>query len=220
MNTDLYGNLLLAVALLVISAVVVPLFAERRKLAGWLNFLVTAVSCSVLLSVSYAAIFGAPTESSLIHMGPFSIYFLLDGFSGFFLAVIAFMAIISAFYSIEYMEHYGEYGLRSYYLNFPLFVAGMALIVTVDDLTVGFTVAWQLMTIASYFLVKFEHRKAENVRIANTYLILMELDDMRHHNGKRRRMVRVLFDTVDNVAFLRSIGKSYHGEENLFGGRK
>lgn len=175
MNIDLYGNLLLAVALLVISAVVVPLFAERRKLAGWLNFLVTAVSCSVLLSVSYAAIFGAPTESSLIHMGPFSIYFLLDGFSGFFLAVIAFMAIISAFYSIEYMEHYGEYGLRSYYLNFPLFVAGMALIVTVDDLTVGFTVAWQLMTIASYFLVKFEHRKAENVRIANTYLILMEL---------------------------------------------
>ena len=175
MNTDLYGSLLLAVALLVISAVVVPLFAGRRKLAGWLNFLVTAVSCSVLLSVGYGAIFGAPTESSLIHIGPFSIYFLLDGFSGFFLAVIAFMAIISAFYSIEYMEHYGEYGLGSYYLNFPLFVAGMALIVTVDDLTVGFTVAWQLMTIASYFLVKFEHRKAENVRIANTYLILMEL---------------------------------------------
>lgn len=51
-------------------------------------------------------------------------------------------------------------------------------------------------------------------------LILLELDDVRHHNGKRRRMVRVLFDTVDNAAFLRSIGKSYQGEENLFGGRK
>jgi formate hydrogenlyase subunit 3/multisubunit Na+/H+ antiporter MnhD subunit len=47
------------------------------------------------------------------------------------------MAILSAFYSIEYMEHYGDYGLRSYYINYPLFIMGMAGIVTVDDLTTG-----------------------------------------------------------------------------------
>ena len=101
--------------------------------------------------------------------------FLLDGFSGVFLAIIAFMAVISALYSIQYLEHYPEYSLGGYYLCFPLFVLGMAGMVTVDDLSTGFTIAWQIMTIASFFLIRFEHRKTENVRNANKYLVLMEL---------------------------------------------
>ena len=82
---------------------------------------------------------------------------------------------MSAFYSIQYMEHYPEYKLWSYYLCFPLFILGMIGIVTVDDLSTGFTAAWQIMTIASYFLIRFEYREKGNVRNANKYLILMEI---------------------------------------------
>jgi formate hydrogenlyase subunit 3/multisubunit Na+/H+ antiporter MnhD subunit len=110
-----------------------------------------------------------------IVIGGFKLYLLVDCFSAFFIAIISFMAMISAFYSIQYMEHYPDYSLRSYYINFPIFILGMAALVTVDDLSVGFTVAWQLMTVSSYFLVKFEFRKKENVRSANKYLALMEL---------------------------------------------
>lgn len=40
-------------------------------------------------------------------------------------------------------------------------------------------------------------------------LILMELSGTCHRNGRRRRMMRVLFDTNDNEGFMRSMGRKY-----------
>jgi len=176
MNIDVYGILLQAMAVLLGASIVVPLLAKKRKLAGWINTIVIAIASSLLLYVAYNAIFVMESsETQAIYFGGVGVYFLIDAFSGFFIAIIAFMAVISALYSIDYMEHYKDYSLRPYFINFPLFILGMVCIVTVDDLSIGFTVAWQLMTIASYFLIRFEYKNKENVRNANKYLILMEL---------------------------------------------
>ncbi len=176
MNSNLYGSLLLSMGILVLSAVIVPFFSEKRKLAGWLNFAFTAVAGFILLNISYSVIFERSLNTELWTIAGFlPVYLLLDSFAGFFLAIIAVMSIMSAFYSIDYMEHYHDYSLKSYYVNYPIFIAGMVAIITVDDLTTGFTVAWQMMTIASYFLVKFEYKKPENVKSANKYLVLMEI---------------------------------------------
>jgi formate hydrogenlyase subunit 3/multisubunit Na+/H+ antiporter MnhD subunit len=171
MNIDLYSSLQIAMAILLGAAVIVPLLSGKRKLAGWLNFILVTTAAVVLLNISYVSIFqgGAPTQKVL------GIYMLIDGFSGFFIGIISFLAIMSSFYSIKYMEHYADYKLWSYYLCFPLFILGMIGIVTVDDLSTGFTIAWQIMTIASYFLIRFEYKEAGNIRNANKYLILMEL---------------------------------------------
>ena len=85
------------------------------------------------------------------------------------------MAVMSAFYSIQYMEHYPDYRLWGYYLCFPLFILGMVGIVTVDDLSTGFT----------HGVAGHDHRlllsdpvrvpESGNVRNANKYLVLMEL---------------------------------------------
>jgi len=37
----------------------------------------------------------------------------------------------------------------------PLFIGGLAGLLTVDDLGPGFTLAWQLMVISSYLLVRW-----------------------------------------------------------------
>ncbi len=172
MNENLIPDLLLgAMAIYLAAALIVPLMAGNRKLAGYMNLLGTLAAGAGLMTISYLSFTGgAPVEFHLL-----GVVFLIDAFSGFFLAIIAFMAILSALYSIQYMEHYPEYSLRSYYLAFPFFILGMAGVVTVDDLTIGFTVSWQLMTIASYLLVRFEYRKPGIVKNANKYLILMEL---------------------------------------------
>ena len=171
MNIDLYSSLQIAMAILLGAAVIVPLLSGKRKLAGWLNFILVTVAAVVLLNISFVSIFqgGASTQKVM------GIYMLIDGFSGFFIGIISFLAIMSSFYSIQYMEHYADYKLWSYYLCFPLFILGMIGIVTVDDLSTGFTIAWQIMTIASYFLIRFEYKEAGNIRNANKYLILMEL---------------------------------------------
>ncbi|HOT45752.1 MAG TPA: proton-conducting transporter membrane subunit [Spirochaetota bacterium] len=171
MNIDLYSSLQIAMAILLGSAVIVPLLSGKRKLAGWLNFILVTAAAVVLLNISFVSIFqgGAATQKVL------GVYMLIDGFSGFFIGIISFLAIMSSFYSIQYMEHYADYKLWSYYLCFPLFILGMIGIVTVDDLSTGFTIAWQIMTVASYFLIRFEYKEKGNIRNANKYLILMEL---------------------------------------------
>ncbi len=188
MNGELFTQLLTAMGILLGAAIINPLFSKNRKLAGWSNFILVTAASVILLNISYVSIFradgnlfnlGALTrdlaETAFIPIGQLKLYFLVDSFSAFFLAIIAFMAVISAFYSIRYMDHYEEYGVWSYYLNYPLFILGMVGMVTVDDLSIGFTVAWQLMTVASFFLIRFEHKKKEIVKNANKYLVLMEL---------------------------------------------
>lgn len=177
MNTDIYGNLMTAMVILALSAAIAPLIAvKKRKLAGVINFIFVSISAIFLLQLSYAVIFkAAPQGATVLSFGPLNLYFLVDSFSAFFIAIIAFMAVISSLYSIEYMEHYPEYGLSGYYFNLPIFILGMVALVTVDDLTLGFTIAWQLMTITSFFLIRFESKEKANVKSANKYLVLMEL---------------------------------------------
>lgn len=43
-------------------------------------------------------------------------------------------------------------------------------------------------------------------------LILFELSERISRNGKRRRMTKVLFDTLDNDDFIRMIGREFDGE--------
>ena len=177
MNIDIYGNLMTAMALLAASAIVSPLVAGyKRKLAGWINFIFVTLSAIFLLQICYAVVFEAvPQETKLISLGASGIYFLVDSFSAFFVAIVSFMAVMCSLYSIEYMDHYHDYSLRGFYFNLPIFILGMIALLTVDDLSTGFTIAWQLMTIASYFLIKFESGEEGVVRSANKYLILMEL---------------------------------------------
>ena len=176
MNADLFARLFIAFGLLLAAGAAAPLLARKRTAAGAVNLALVAVSAALLLTVSHEALFGpAGHAARTISLGPVAVPFLVDGLSGLFLAIIAVMAVMSALYSVRYMGHYPEYGLGGYYLCYPLFVLGMAALVTVDDLAVGFTLAWQVMTVASFFLVRFERRKAENRRSAAKYLFLMEL---------------------------------------------
>ncbi|GLS05050.1 oxidoreductase [Chitiniphilus shinanonensis] len=178
MDFNIYNGLMTGVLLLVASAVVVPLFATHRKLAGTLNFLAclaaalifTGVACQVLIGT------GAPATFDL-HLGGLVMPLMIDGFSAVFMALISLMATVTAFYCIGYMEmdHYRHYSLRSFFFCYPVFVAGMIGIVTVDDLTTGFTIAWQMMTLASFFLIRFDYKDETIVRNANKYLLLMEL---------------------------------------------
>ena len=176
MTAEIFTRLFAGFAVLAVAAVVTPLLARKRRLAGIVNLALVSVSAVLLLTVAFEALFGRGPHASLtLSLGPVAIPFLVDGFSGLFLALIAFMAVMSAIYSVRYMDHYPEYSLGGYLLCYPLFIVGMAGLVTVDDLAVGFTLAWQIMTVASFFLVRFEHREKTNRRSAAKYLVLMEL---------------------------------------------
>ncbi|MBI4977053.1 MAG: hypothetical protein HZC28_06190 [Spirochaetes bacterium] len=164
-----------AVCLLIASAVLSPLISRARKTAGIINLILTTAAAAVVLTLCYQAVFTGPIAPYEYHLFGVRYVFLIDGLSALFLALVAGMSVMSALYSIRYMDHFKDYKLAGYYIAFPLFVLGMMGILTVDDLSMGFSISWQLMTVASYALIRFEHRVPGNVRNANKYLILMEL---------------------------------------------
>ena len=167
-----------AMELCVIGAVVSLLFSWNKTLAGWIAFLFTAASSFLALLTAAIGVLRGPevavTWWSLPQYGS-SLRLYVDGLSSIFILLIATIAVTSAFYSIRYMKHYPDYGVARYYPHFLLFLAGMYGIVTTTDLMVFFCFFWQLMTLPSYLLIRYEFRKRANVQAANKYLLMMEI---------------------------------------------
>lgn len=150
----------------------------NKRVAGWLSFLTTCIASLLAWYAAAQVLLHGPGRAVTFWTLPqfgFALRIYVDGLSAIFLILIATIAVPAALYSVEYMTHYTDYGVRRYYPNFLLFVAAMYGIVTTTDTMFFFFVFWQLMTLTSYSLVRFERRKPENVRAANKYLGMMQL---------------------------------------------
>lgn len=170
--------ILIALAISIAGAPLTLLFAKNKTAAGWLCFLLTALSGMCALYAAGSVLISGPGQALTLIAIPSAgsacrIY--VDGLSAVFIGLIATIAILAAFFSISYMEHYRDYGVARYYPYFLLFTAGMYGIVCVTDMMVFFFVFWQLMTLSSFALVRYEFKKHRNVRAANKYLIMMQI---------------------------------------------
>jgi hydrogenase-4 component B len=166
-----------ALAICLAGALVTLLLSRWKTGAGWAAF-AAVLSSSALVIQSSVSVLSHGAAPGLIlftlpSLGPCHI--VIDGLSAVFLLLISVIAVLSSLYSIKYMGHYEEYGVARYYPYFLLFVAGMYGIVVVTDLMLYFCAFWQLMTLPSFALVRYEFRKQENVRAANRYLLMMEI---------------------------------------------
>lgn len=97
----------------------------------------------------------------------------LDALAGFFLCVIGVVTCAVGLYGPGYVRGF-EHGRDSLIAlgGFSgLFLTGMLLVVLADDAFL-FMVAWELMSLASYFLVTFHHEQATNRRAAFLYLLM------------------------------------------------
>ena len=149
---------------------------KSRVLAGWITFFLTSISAALTIIAVLRSLSAGPHESSVVFQsGLFTLRLYVDGLAAVFLGLAAFMAVLAALYSIEYMRHYHDYGLARYYPSFLLFLAGMYGVLATTDMMWVFCFFWQLMTLPSYELIRFEYRNKDNVRAANRYLVMMEI---------------------------------------------
>ncbi len=98
-------------------------------------------------------------------------YIRLDALSAFFLVPIFGLSAMAAVYGGSYLQAYRDRKrLGASWFFFNIFVAAMALVVVARQ-AVLFMVAWEVMSVAAFFLVTFEHEK-KDVRVAGwIYLI-------------------------------------------------
>lgn len=118
------------------------------------------------------ALSGGPDSLRLAWDIPFgSFYVGIDALSAFFLLPIFGLSALSAVYGAEYLQAWGDrkrLGPPWFFTN--LLVASMALVV-VSRNGVLFLLAWEAMSLASFFLVTFEDEREDAREAGWTYLL-------------------------------------------------
>jgi hydrogenase-4 component B len=174
-SIDLFAG---AMIVLIATSVLTLLTADRRTVAGSINFAGTACAGAAMIWLAIRAIYSGPLEFSFGGIQVLGLTaqldFRIDGLSAFFVAIISVLVAGSALYSIGYLQHYRNEGLRRYFFPFPIFAAGMLAVVTAAD-WFWFLVFWEVMTLASYFLVIFENDKKENLSAGFIYFFMTHL---------------------------------------------
>ena len=100
----------------------------------------------------------------------------MDNLAGFFCAVIGVVSLAVGIYGPAYargIEH-GRDSLTALGGFTGLFLASMLMVVLADDAFL-FMLAWELMSLSSYFLVAFHHDSAANRRAAFLYLLMAHI---------------------------------------------
>jgi hydrogenase-4 component B len=167
-----------AMAALVATSLLTLLTADRRKLAGGINLAGTACAGIGMLVLAGKALLAGPLEFGFGGVRILGLTarldFRVDGLSALFISLISILFAGSALYGIGYLDHYRHDSLRRYYFPFPLFMAGMLAVATTSD-WFWFLVFWEVMTLASYFLVIFENDKKENLSAGFLYFFMTHL---------------------------------------------
>jgi len=101
--------------------------------------------------------------------------FLFDPLSLFFLFVLSIISLPAAIYSFGYLK--GEYSstktVLAWFLLFA-FVLSMALVVTINNILI-FLIAWEIMSLVSYFLVVFDTKHEKSIQAGTIYIVMTHI---------------------------------------------
>jgi len=149
--------------------------SERTLLA--IGSASTMAACAIGAAASVTALLSERRESIRI---PWSlplgeIHVAIDPLASFFLLCIFLVSGLAALYGWGYLKTYaGHRPVGPVLALFNVLVAAMALLVTARD-GILFLAAWEIMSIASFFLVTFEDEQEVVRRAGMTYLIASHL---------------------------------------------
>lgn len=98
--------------------------------------------------------------------------FRIDGMGAFFLGLASLIVLLASVYGYGYQRHaIGSGRLGAYGFFYNLFV-GSLLLVPIANQALFFLLVWEVMSLASYFLVVFDREKAESVRAGFLYFLM------------------------------------------------
>ncbi len=99
-----------------------------------------------------------------------------DSLSGLFYLIIGIAVFAVSWYGPGYVKDNNEHDhpFAALGLFSGLFISGMFMVLLADD-AFFFMIAWEMMSVASYFLVAFQHEQPANRRAAFIYLLMAEV---------------------------------------------
>lgn len=157
--SDPMQMLLASVAVFLLGGLASLLLRDRERAAIWVSGAAGVVGAVIGLWGGCRSLVGPVHGLDIASPFPFAHFVLrLDPLAGLLVAVISLLALVAAIYSFAYVREYVGRGVgpMGFFLNF--FVAAMLLVVTSDN-AFWFIVFFEMMSLASYFLVIFDQNQ-------------------------------------------------------------
>jgi hydrogenase-4 component B len=160
---------------------VLPLFMRRHfSLMKAASIALVAAGCILGLVAAFAVLLhpGVASSYSLPWLHIFTLSFKMDSISAFFLITIFAISSLAVLYSFHYMEK-PEQSMRTainYFFNAVLIVS-MALVACADNIPT-FALAWEIMSVSSYFLVVYDFQNKDTRKAGYLYFIFAQAGAM------------------------------------------
>jgi NADH-quinone oxidoreductase subunit L len=113
---------------------------------------------------------GSPATGQVIEFGV-----LVDNLSVLMLALVSFLSLLIAIYSVGYMGH--ERDKARYYSQISLFVTGMLGTVSANNF-LQLLIFWEIMGLCSYLLIGFWYHKPEAAKAAKKAFLVTRVGDI------------------------------------------
>ena len=169
---DAIQLLLLSVALFGVSAFVSLLLNGFSRAVRVTSGLLGTIASIIGLVAAVRAAIDSPSPLVVPVPLPFGHFTLqMDGLSTLMVGMICLLSAAVSFYSISYLGKYSNRNLGVLAFCTNLFIALMLLVVTIDN-AFYFLIFWEMMTLASYFLVTFESEKKESIQAGYLYMLI------------------------------------------------
>jgi len=166
---------LIGVITLFASAILALLDSYHSKIFRPLHFLTLGIAGAMLAYSGAYTLLLSQNDSWQLTLGLPWLHWhqKLDALSGFFTLIIGIATVAVSFYAPSYVKEYDKLPQPFAALGFPtaIFIAAMELVLLADD-ALTFMVAWEVMSLSSYFLVTFQHQNSANRRAGFIYLLM------------------------------------------------
>jgi len=169
-------NIILVVMILLFFAAgaLIPYLVYKNRTISLMTGALFSAAASILVMILgvRGLISEEPLQIVLGNILPgIALELFIDRLSGFFLLTISLISVLTALYSVRYMQIYRKDNLAWWSFCFNFFLMAMVFVVTVDN-AITFLIFWELMSLTSYFLVTFSYKR-ELVRKAGFIYLVM-----------------------------------------------
>lgn len=166
-------NLFVCALVILFIGSLLALLSRKSPLATLVGTLSVLLAAPLAIySAVHVLLSGNSLELSLpwgVPGGAFNL--MLDPLAAFFVLPIAVLTLFCALYAGPYLAHDGQNrSLATHWFFFNIMAIAMLLVVTAAN-AVLFLAAWEVMTIASFFLVAWDHHLEEVCKAAWLYLV-------------------------------------------------
>jgi hydrogenase-4 component B len=166
----------LAIGVILIAGILPLAISRQFNLMKAGCVLIMALGCVIGL-IDVLSFLLAPAEAATMSwpwLHIFTLSFKLDTVSAFFLIPIFLISPLALLYSFHYLEKPEQSSrVALNYFCYGLLVASMALVATANNI-VTFALAWEIMSLSSFFLVVYEYQAKETRKAGYLYFIFAQ----------------------------------------------